>query len=91
MVSGNIMVGAPLCYDEEYLHAALNYSKDISAAIRALKIWPRFLRPVVQHFTPQVGIVWKYRAQAKKMLAPMIQEMRSSELSEIGRVRMRGS
>ncbi|KAK3940199.1 cytochrome P450 [Diplogelasinospora grovesii] len=77
IVSGNVLVGPPLCYDEEYLHAAMNYSKDISAAIRALKIWPRFMRPTVQHFTPQVGVIRKYRGKAKKMLEPLIKELRS--------------
>jgi hypothetical protein len=79
IVSGNVLVGPPLCYDEEYLHAALNYSKDISAAIRALKIWPRFLRPVVKYFTPQVSVIKRYRGKAKKMLQPLITELRASK------------
>ncbi|KUI73673.1 Ent-kaurene oxidase [Cytospora mali] len=77
IVSGNILVGPPLCYDEEYLHAAMNYSRDISAAIRALKVWPRILRPIAQYFLPQVGVIRKYRKKAKTMLQPLIEEIRT--------------
>lgn len=80
IVSGNVLVGAPLCYDEEYLTAAMNYSKDISVAIRALKIWPRFMRPVVKHFLRPVGVINLYRGKAKKMLQPLITELRASKL-----------
>ncbi|KUI58297.1 Ent-kaurene oxidase [Cytospora mali] len=78
IVSGNILVGPPLCYDEEYLHAAMHYSRDISAAIRALKVWPRILRPVAQYFLPQVGVIRKYRKKAKTMLQPLIEEIRTT-------------
>ena len=82
IVSGNVLVGPPLCYDEEYLHAALNYSRDISAAIRALKIWPRYLRPFVKYFTPQVNVIKRYRGKAKRMLQPLIKELRASKLPQ---------
>ncbi|GAW20422.1 hypothetical protein ANO14919_099280 [Xylariales sp. No.14919] len=83
MVVGNFLAGAPLCYDEERPTAAMKYSKDISAAIQASKMWPRFLRPAIKYFLLPVGMIILYWEKAQKMLRALITELRASELGRM--------
>jgi hypothetical protein len=79
IVSGNIFVGPELCYNEEYLQASINYTTDLFVAIRALKRWPKFLRPIGKFFTPQLKIIKEYREKVEKMLQPMVKELKTSK------------
>lgn len=77
IVSGHIFLGPDLCRREEYLHASINYSVDLFAAVRALKKWPKIIRPVARYFTPQLNLVQEHEEKARKFLVPIIQQRKA--------------
>jgi cytochrome P450 len=74
IASGNIFLGPELCRREEYLHASINYTIDVFAAVRALKKWPKVIRPVARYFTPQLNRIKEHKEKARKFLIPIIHE-----------------
>lgn len=78
IVSGHIFLGPELCRREEYLHASIDFTVDVFAAVRALKRWPKILRPVAaRFFTPQLDRVKDHRVKAKEFLVPIIQQRKA--------------
>lgn len=76
-VSGNIFLGPELCHREEYLHSSIRYALDLFTAVRALKMWPKPLRPIVRYFIPELNRIKDHRERAKRFLLPVIQERRA--------------
>lgn len=82
IVSGHIFLGPDLCRREEYLHASINYTVDVFAAVRALKKWPSIIRPIARYFTPQLKGIRDHEERAKQFLIPIIQQRK--ELMKTG-------
>lgn len=74
IVSGHIFLGPELCRREEYLHASINFTIDLFLAVRKLKTWNEWLRPIGQFFTPELQKVSEHRAKARAFLLPIIRE-----------------
>jgi hypothetical protein len=74
IVSGHIFLGPDLCRREEYLHASINFTIDVFAAVRALKRWPRVLRPIMRFFTPELRHIVEHKEKAERFLIPIIRE-----------------
>ncbi|KAK0630464.1 ent-kaurene oxidase [Bombardia bombarda] len=77
IVSGSIFIGPEHCRKEEYLYSSINFTVDVFSAVRALKRWPRFLRPIMQYFTPQLRAIERHKTQARSFLEPIIKERRA--------------
>lgn len=79
IVSGHIFLSPDLCRREEYLHASIDFTVDVFAAVRALKRWPAFLRPLAARwFIPQLARLQNHREKAAKFLVPVIRERREA-------------
>lgn len=78
IVSGHVFLGPDLCRREEYLHASINYTVDIFAAVRKLKSWNAWLRPFVQFTMPELRRVREHRQKARDFLLPIIRERRDA-------------
>lgn len=77
IVSGHIFLGPELCRREEYLHASINYTIDVFAAVRALKKWPKIIRPAARYFTPQLNRIKEHKEKARQFLMPIIHERKT--------------
>ena len=74
IVSGHIFLGPDLCRREEYIDASINFTVNVFTAIRALKRWPRIVRPIIQYFIPELRRLRAHREKSKQFLIPIIQE-----------------
>ena len=62
-MSPSVFVGEELSRDETWQHVSTNYGMTVFLAARALRPWPRWLRPFVQWFLPACK---SCRAEAKR-------------------------
>ncbi|KAF8521456.1 cytochrome P450 [Hysterangium stoloniferum] len=69
--SNRIFVGAPLCRDPEYVKLNVQFALHITVAAHIIRLFPRFLKPLVVRFLTNVpGSIKK----ASGHLAPLIEE-----------------
>jgi cytochrome P450 len=78
IVSGHVFLGPDLCRREEYLYASINFTVDVFKAVRQLKAWNRWLRPIVSFFTPELKQIQVHRQKARDFLLPIIRERRAA-------------
>lgn len=76
--SGRIFVGPDLCRDENYLDAAVNYTLDMTAAIRAVGLISPWLRPFLASRAPQVKKLHYRFQQADEFLRPVVTARRQA-------------
>lgn len=73
-LSGRVFVGYPLCRNEEWIEAIMNFTiASFAASVPILK-YPAWFRPFVAPFIPQVKTTKKYRRTAYRLLKPLINE-----------------
>lgn len=82
IVSGHVFVGPELARRKEYLHASINFTVDLFKAIGALKRWPKWMRPVVKNWIPEVRAVEEHRRRVHEFLIPVIRERRAQVARE---------
>ncbi|KAL1856277.1 hypothetical protein Daus18300_010850 [Diaporthe australafricana] len=73
-LSSRLFVGEELCRNEEWLELAKNYTLDSFAAARVLRRWPLAVRRMVVWFLPEWKKVRQDVADAKRILAPVIEK-----------------
>ncbi|KAK6197790.1 hypothetical protein LQW54_010562 [Pestalotiopsis sp. IQ-011] len=78
IVSGQIFLGSDLCREEEYLDAAINYTVDVFAAVRALKSWHHLMRPLAQFLIPEIKTLHAHKKKARNFLLPVIRERKAA-------------
>lgn len=76
--SGRIFVGPDLCGDETYLDAAVNYTLDMTAAIRVVGFISPWLRPFLASRVPQVKKLHYRFQQADEFLRPVVTARRQA-------------
>lgn len=69
--ANRLLVGSPLCRNEEYLQMSIKYTIDVFGGADKLRSWPAFLRPIVTRLVTEVG---ERQQVARKHLLPYIQE-----------------
>ena len=75
-VSSRVFVGPELCANEEWLDITQKYTVESFIAIRALRQWHAMWRPVVHWFLPECRALRATLAEARRIIAPVIQERR---------------
>lgn len=75
-VSGLVFMGQERCHDPEYLYPAVHYTKHVMLAVRALKQWPRWLRPLASLFMPELRHAQVQRARFKRYMTPIVHDRR---------------
>jgi hypothetical protein len=79
IISGSVFVGPELCWNEEYLYSSVYFTLDFVYAIRALKILPKFLRPIVAPFLPELKKLGAHRIKMAKFLGPVVEARKEAE------------
>jgi hypothetical protein len=75
LASGRIFVGRPLSRDEEWINWTINYTFDISNAIKDFGKIPLYLRPIVVPFLRSVRRTAEYQRKVAKKLKPQLNEV----------------
>lgn len=68
-VANRLLVGAPLCRNQDYLQTSIKYTVDVFGGADRLRAWPDFLKPVVTYFITNVK---ERQMVARKHLLPYI-------------------
>lgn len=67
-------VGLPLSREEPWIKATTSYMTDVAKAARAIRAWPKSLRPLIAPFLTEVQSLKANRSDVIRMIKPMIQE-----------------
>ena len=78
-LSSRIFLPEPLCYDEEWLDIAVNYTVDFFTAAFVLRMWPKPLRPLVHWFLPQTRKCRQQVATATRLIEPELARRRKAK------------
>lgn len=70
--SGRAFVGLPLCRDDEWRNATINFTYDTVASVHAMKAYNKILWPIVSRFLPEMRKMHSYREFAHQKLRPQI-------------------
>ncbi|KAL2818237.1 cytochrome P450 [Aspergillus cavernicola] len=68
--ANRLLVGAPLCQNEEYTDMSIKYTVDVFGGADKLRAWPKFLRSTVTQFVTNVK---ERQRVARKYLIPYIE------------------
>ncbi|KAH8690472.1 cytochrome P450 [Talaromyces proteolyticus] len=74
--ANRLLVGAPLCRNEEYLQMSIKYTVDVFGGADKLRAWPDFLKPAVTYLVTNVKERQKI---ARKHLIPYIKARLAEE------------
>ncbi|TAQ88952.1 hypothetical protein B7494_g2745 [Chlorociboria aeruginascens] len=72
LLSGRVFVGMPLCRDEEWIAATINYTVDVFLTVLNLAKIPGWYRPLVAPLDPQYQALKKHMKNAARMVKPVI-------------------
>jgi len=73
-LSGRVFVGHPLCRNEEWIQATINYTVAAFGVQVAVLKYPKLIRPFIAPFLPQVKTVHRQFTTAERLLKPIIEE-----------------
>lgn len=74
LLSGRIFVGLPLCRDEAWIEATINYTMDAFAAIQPVKKISPLLRPFKAPWIPEVQRIKQHRDNGARLLKPILEK-----------------
>jgi hypothetical protein len=74
LLSGRTFVGLPLCRNEEWIDATINYTVDANMAIAPVKSIHPLLRSFVAPQLPEVRRIKQHRINAARLLKPILVE-----------------
>ncbi|KAL2802403.1 cytochrome P450 [Aspergillus granulosus] len=80
--ANRLLVGAPLCRNEEYLQMSIRYTIDVFGGADKLRAWPDFLKPAVTYFVTNVN---ERQKVARKHLLPYI-KARLEQVDMLGKI-----
>ena len=84
IVSGRIFIGPELCRTEKYLDAAINYTIEVMAAVRAVQELRPWQRPFLARRLPQVKKLQQRIDEADEFLRPVVELRKKAALELSG-------
>ncbi|KAJ5751587.1 hypothetical protein N7520_008504, partial [Penicillium odoratum] len=73
-VSSRTFVGEELCRDPAWINVIVGYAEHAFPAAQALRLWPKFLRPVVHWFLPSCRMVRVEVCKARTIIDPILKK-----------------
>lgn len=71
LISGRVFVGLPLCRDERWVSASINFTVDAVDGIQAVEKYSSILRPFVAPFLPAMKRLKEHRKWASLAMKPL--------------------
>ncbi|RYP18529.1 hypothetical protein DL765_003904 [Monosporascus sp. GIB2] len=75
--SARIFVGYPMCRDDEWLECSTKFATDVMTGGEKLKQWHPWLRPVAQHFIPEMTRIRGDHRRALELLLPELRKRKA--------------
>ena len=82
-LSGRFLGGFHLARNPEWLKTSVDFTNDSFAAAQKLKLYPKWLRPMMQWIIPEMKLVRKHIAIARKHIKPLIRA-REASIADMG-------
>ena len=82
-LSGRFVGGLHLARNHEWLKTSVDFTNDAFAAAQKLKLYPKWLRPIVQWVVPEMKLVRMHIAIARKHIKPLIRA-REAKIADLG-------
>ncbi|TQS35162.1 hypothetical protein Golomagni_04424 [Golovinomyces magnicellulatus] len=82
MVSGRLFVGRPLCRNEEWINASINYTFQVTNVKDALSKWPRWKANILGSYCKEVRSIEKFKKQYAKLVQPIVDSHLAKEGNE---------
>jgi len=80
-VSALIFLGPEASLNDDYCRVTVQYAVNIMLAREALRLWPRFLQPLVHWFLPSCRRLRAVRREARKIIQPLVDKKRTGDIS----------
>jgi cytochrome P450 len=86
-LSSKVFLGDELCRNEEWLDITMKHTVTSFGAVIEMRLWPVFLRPLVQWFLPGCRESRRQISDARRIIEPVLQKRRQArrELAEQGK------
>lgn len=85
LIAARTFVGPDLCHNESWLTISTGFAENVFAGGFALEQWKPILRPIAgRFFVPQIRKVWKIQADAERMIVPIMEYRRATEIEKPG-------
>ncbi|KAL4918465.1 cytochrome P450 [Aspergillus aurantiobrunneus] len=78
-VSARALAGEQLCRDPAWLEGSGQYTRNLFTAGAELRLWPRFLRPLVAKFMPQCRRLHQNFRDVQKTIMPVVEQRRAEK------------
>jgi len=72
IVSGRVISGHELAHNPEWIELSVSFTTDVFKAAGKLKFFPSFLRPIVQHFLPEMKRIKRAYATSHRLVDPVL-------------------
>ncbi|TGJ80857.1 hypothetical protein E0Z10_g7926 [Xylaria hypoxylon] len=73
-ISSLVFLGERLCRDDDWLQITSQLPVDLFMAAYKLRMYPKFLRPLVHWFLPECQLIRRELAQANALIEPVIKQ-----------------
>lgn len=85
--TGRLVGGLALSRNKEWLRTSIDFTIDAFMAAQKLKSYPKYLRPIMQYFIPEMKLVHRDIQIARKHIKPLLRgrEQRIADMGEKGR------
>ncbi|KAF2198223.1 cytochrome P450 monooxygenase-like protein [Delitschia confertaspora ATCC 74209] len=80
-ISARIFLGLPYCRNEEWLEISTEFTENVFVSLVVLRLFPRFLHPVISWILPSTWIGANYIRRAKRLLVPEIKRRQAEPAS----------
>nr|A0A2I6PJ12.1 RecName: Full=Cytochrome P450 monooxygenase nodR; AltName: Full=Nodulisporic acid biosynthesis cluster protein R [Hypoxylon pulicicidum]AUM60066.1 cytochrome P450 oxygenase [Hypoxylon pulicicidum] len=78
-----MFVGDPLCRNKDWIGMILRHTRSVQTALRSLRLWPYFLRPLAARFLPTCRQVTAEIEEARRIINPVLEKKRAEKLAMI--------
>ncbi|UNI18386.1 hypothetical protein JDV02_004657 [Purpureocillium takamizusanense] len=78
-ISSRVFLGDQICRNEQWLHLTELYSERFMHAGAQLRIWPRYLRPLVHWFLPECRRLRATQREAVRIIAPVVEARKKAK------------
>lgn len=82
-LSGRFVGGLHLARNQEWLKTSVDFTNDAFAAAQKLKVYPKWLRPIMQWVVPEMKLVRRHIAIARKHIKPLMRA-REAKIADLG-------
>lgn len=80
--SSRVFLGEELCHNTDWMRITVNHTVSFFMAVEALRVWPKYLRPLAAKFSPMCKKLRAEIQEARSIITPIL-EARRAQRAEV--------